>query len=109
MYKRQVLPGSTTADRVAELRPQVGGVLRQRNFEEGQEVVAGQALFHIDPATFEAALETAEAQLARARATADQAETTVNRYRPLDVYKRQWRWRSRRFSRASWRTGIRRR
>ncbi len=78
-----VLPGRTTAYRVAEVRPQVGGVLRQRNFEEGQEVVAGQALFHIDPATFEAALETADAQLARARATADQAETTVNRYRPL--------------------------
>ncbi|MBW6400671.1 efflux RND transporter periplasmic adaptor subunit [Roseomonas sp. HJA6] len=78
-----VLPGRTTAYRVAEVRPQVGGVLRERLFTEGQEVTAGQPLFRIDPAPFQAALETAEAALARAKATADQAETTVNRYRPL--------------------------
>ncbi len=78
-----VLPGRTTAFQVAEVRPQVGGVLRERLFTEGQEVAAGQPLFRIDPAPFQAALETAEASLARAKATADQAETTVNRYRPL--------------------------
>ncbi|NMJ41104.1 efflux RND transporter periplasmic adaptor subunit [Roseomonas sp. JC162] len=78
-----VLPGRTTAFRVAEVRPQVGGVLRERLFTEGQEVTAGQPLFRIDPAPFQAALETAEAALARARASADQAQTTVNRYRPL--------------------------
>ena len=80
---RTVLTGRTTAYRVAEVRPQVGGVLRERLFTEGQEVAAGQPLFRIDPAPFEAAVETAEAALARAKATADQAETTVNRYRPL--------------------------
>lgn len=78
-----VLPGRTTAYRVAEVRPQVGGVLRERLFTEGQEVHAGEPLFRIDPAPFQAALETAEASLARAKATADQAESTVNRYRPL--------------------------
>jgi membrane fusion protein (multidrug efflux system) len=64
-------------------RPQVGGVLRERLFTEGQEVTAGQPLFRIDPAPFQASLETAEASLARAQATAQSAELTVNRYRPL--------------------------
>jgi membrane fusion protein (multidrug efflux system) len=68
---------------VAEVRPQVGGVLRERLFTEGQEVTAGQPLFRIDPAPFQASLETAEASLARAQATAQSAELTVNRYRPL--------------------------
>ena len=78
-----VLPGRTSAYRVAEVRPQVGGVLRERLFTEGQEVTAGQPLFRIDPAPFQASLETAEASLARAQATAQSAELTVNRYRPL--------------------------
>lgn len=78
-----VLPGRTAAFQVAEVRPQVGGVLRERLFNEGQEVAAGQPLFRIDPATYQAALETAEAALNRAKATADQAQTTVDRYRPL--------------------------
>ena len=78
-----VLPGRTSAFRVAEVRPQVGGVLRERLFTEGEEVTAGQPLFRIDPAPFQAALETAEATLARAEAAAHSAEITVNRYRPL--------------------------
>ena len=78
-----VLPGRTAAFRVAEVRPQVGGVLRERLFNEGEAVTAGQPLFRIDPAPFQAALETAEAAHARAEATAQSAELTVNRYRPL--------------------------
>ena len=78
-----VLPGRTTAFRVAEVRPQVGGVLRERLFTEGEEASAGEPLFRIDPAPFQAALETAEASLARADASAHSAELTVNRYRPL--------------------------
>ena len=58
-------------------------MLRERLFTEGQEVTAGQPLFRIDPAPFQASLETAEAALARAQATAQSAEVTVNRYRPL--------------------------
>lgn len=78
-----VLPGRTAAYRVAEVRPQVGGVLRERLFNEGETVSAGQPLFRIDPAPFQAALETTEAAHARAEATAQSAELTVNRYRPL--------------------------
>ena len=78
-----VLPGRTAAFRVAEVRPQVGGVLRERLFEEGEEVIAGQPLFRIDPTTFQAALDTAEATLARAEAAAQSAQITVTRYRPL--------------------------
>ena len=78
-----VLPGRTAAFRVAEVRPQVGGVVRERLFEEGEEVTAGQPLFRIDPTTFQAALDTAEATLARAEAAAQSAQITVTRYRPL--------------------------
>ncbi len=78
-----VLPGRTTAFQVAEVRPQVGGVLRERLFNEGEAVTAGQPLFRIDPAPYQAALETAQAAQARAEASAQSAELTVNRYRPL--------------------------
>ncbi len=77
------LPGRTSAYRVAEVRPQVGGVLRDRLFTEGQEVKAGQQLYQIDPAPYQAALESAQAALARAEATAASAQITVNRYGPL--------------------------
>lgn len=78
-----VLPGRTTASQVAEVRPQVGGVVRERMFAEGQTVAAGQSLYQIDPAPFRAQLDSAEAALSRAEATAKSAEITVNRYRPL--------------------------
>ncbi|MCO6416031.1 efflux transporter outer membrane subunit [Siccirubricoccus sp. KC 17139] len=77
------MPGRTTAYRVAEVRPQVGGVLRERMFTKGQEVGAGQPLYQIDPAPYQAGLNSAEAALARAEATARSAGITVNRYRPL--------------------------
>ena len=77
------LPGRTAAYRVAEVRPQVGGVLRERLFNEGERVTAGQPLFQIDPATLEAAVKRAEAALARAEATARAASGTANRYRSL--------------------------
>lgn len=78
-----VLPGRTTPYRVAEVRPQVGGVLRERLFTEGQEVAAGQPLFQIDPALFEAAVRRAEGALARAEATERAALGTATRYRTL--------------------------
>jgi membrane fusion protein (multidrug efflux system) len=77
------LPGRTTAYRTAEVRPQVGGVLRERLFTEGQAVTQGQPLYQIDPAPFEASLASAQASLARAEATRRSAGITVNRYRPL--------------------------
>lgn len=77
------LPGRTSAFQVAEVRPQVNGVIQQRLFKEGEEVKAGQQLYQIDPAPYEAALNSAKAQVARAQATVAQAQSTVDRYRPL--------------------------
>lgn len=78
-----VLPGRTAPFRVAEVRPQVGGVLRERLFAEGEAVRAGEPLFQIDPAPFEAALRRAEAALARIEATERLAVSTANRLRSL--------------------------
>ena len=77
------LPGRTAAFQTAEIRPQVGGVIRERLFREGEVVSAGQPLFLIDPAPYRASLASAEASLARAEATLGSARVTVNRYRPL--------------------------
>lgn len=77
------LPGRTAPYEVAEIRPQVGGVIRERKFREGQAVEAGEPLFQIDPAPYRAALASAEATLDRAEATLGQARVTVTRYRPL--------------------------
>jgi membrane fusion protein (multidrug efflux system) len=78
-----VLPGRTSPFRVAEVRPQVGGVLRERLFVEGEAVRVGQPLFQIDPAPFEAALRRAEAALTRMEATERLALSTANRLRSL--------------------------
>jgi membrane fusion protein (multidrug efflux system) len=78
-----VLPGRTAAFQTAEIRPQVGGVVRERLFREGERVAPGQALYQIDPAPYRAALASAEATLAKAQAALASARVTVNRYRPL--------------------------
>ncbi len=77
------LPGRVEPLRTAQVRARVNGVVQQRQFREGSEVRAGQALFLIDPAPYQAALESANAQLARAQASLAQATATVERYRPL--------------------------
>jgi len=77
------LPGRARAREVAELRPQVGGIITKRLFEEGSQVKAGQALYQIDPAPFEAQLASAQAALARAEATLTSAGLTASRYREL--------------------------
>jgi membrane fusion protein (multidrug efflux system) len=77
------LPGRTTAFRVAEVRPQVSGVILKRLFVEGEEVKEGQQLYQINPAPYEASLASAKASLAHAEASVAIAQTTVNRYRPL--------------------------
>ncbi|TCH99649.1 efflux RND transporter periplasmic adaptor subunit [Roseococcus sp. SYP-B2431] len=77
------LPGRTSAFQTAEVRPQVGGVIRERLFTEGAEVQAGQPLYQIDPAPYQAQLDSAEAALRRNEAAAASAAVTVNRYRPL--------------------------
>ena len=57
------LPGRTAAYRVAEVRPQVSGILQKRFFTEGTEVREGEQLYQIDPATYKAAYDKAQANL----------------------------------------------
>lgn len=77
------LPGRVEPVRVAQVRARVNGVVLKRQFTEGSEVRAGQRLFLIDPAPYQAALDSAAAQLARAQANLAQAAATADRYRPL--------------------------
>ncbi|EIW88118.1 multidrug resistance protein [Alishewanella agri BL06] len=77
------LPGRTTDFRQAEIRPQVSGILQKRHFTEGQQVTAGELLYQIDPAPYQAALATAEANLSRAQAAATNAEQRLKRLQGL--------------------------
>ena len=77
------LPGRTSAYRVAEVRPQVSGIILKRNFIEGSDVKAGQSLYQIDPATYQAAYDSAKGDLTQAQANARIAQLTVKRYKPL--------------------------
>jgi membrane fusion protein (multidrug efflux system) len=62
------LPGRTAAYMVAEVRPQVSGIVQRRMFTEGSEVTEGQTLYQIEPASYRATLESARAGLSRAEA-----------------------------------------
>jgi membrane fusion protein (multidrug efflux system) len=77
------LPGRVSAYRIAEVRPQVNGVLQRRLFTEGDLVKEGQQLYRIDPAPYQAALSSAEATLARARAAVEVSRLTAERYKAL--------------------------
>lgn len=77
------LPGRTSAFRVAEVRPQVSGIILKRNFEEGTDIKAGVSLYQIDPATYQAAYDSAKGDLAQAQANAHVAQLTIKRYKPL--------------------------
>lgn len=71
------VPGRTAAYRIAEVRPQVGGIIQKRLFTEGSEVKAGQQLYQIDPATYEAAYQSAQATQISASALADRYKLLV--------------------------------
>lgn len=73
------LPGRVVASAEAELRPQVGGLIVERLFEEGSQVSAGDPLYRIDPRTYEAALAQAQASLAQAQAQADASRREAER------------------------------
>jgi len=77
------LPGRTYAYRVAEVRPQVSGIILERQFEEGGQVSAGQPLYIIDPAPYQAAADSAAASLARAEAVAVAAKNREERFARL--------------------------
>lgn len=74
-----LLTGRTSAYNVSEVRPQVNGILQKRLFKEGEEVKAGDQLYQIDPALYDAQLKTAEATLAQARAALVQARADAKR------------------------------
>jgi membrane fusion protein (multidrug efflux system) len=75
------LPGRTSPYRIAEIRPQVNGLIQKRLFTEGSDVQAGQDLYQIDPAPFQAALDNARAALLRAEANLPAVEFRANRYK----------------------------
>lgn len=77
------LAGRTVASEESEVRPQVSGILRQRLFEEGATVRAGQPLFQIEPTLYQAAANQAQANLATAEATLAAATLRAERYRTL--------------------------
>ena len=77
------LPARVEPVRVAQVRARVNGVVLRRLFEEGSEVKAGQTLFQIDPAPYQAALDSARANLGKSEANLDQAAAQAARYKPL--------------------------
>lgn len=77
------LSGRVSAYLVAEVRPQVGGIIQKMLFAEGSEVSEGDVLYQIDPSLYQAAVDSAEASLARARAILPPAQSKANRYKEL--------------------------
>lgn len=77
------LPGRISAHLVAEIRPQVSGILQKRFFVEGSNVKAGQVLYSIDPAPFETALRNAKAALSKAEASLPALRARVQRFQGL--------------------------
>ena len=86
------LPGRVAAFRTADIRPQVGGIVLRRQFEQGADVTAGQKLFQLNPAPFQADVDSAAAALQHAVATANRASSQAERLKPLveaDAISRQ--------------------
>jgi len=81
------LPGRTAPNLIAEVRPQIGGIVQKRLFVEGSDVKAGQVLYQIDPAFYQAALASARAAQSRAEATLGTVRLKADRYRELVAIK----------------------
>ncbi|AXY21530.1 MULTISPECIES: efflux RND transporter periplasmic adaptor subunit [Komagataeibacter] len=77
------LPGRTEAFEIAQVRPQVSGVIMKRLFVEGTDVEAGQQLYQIDPRIYQAAVDAAQGQLLHAQGGEMTARAKLNRYGPL--------------------------
>ncbi len=77
------LPGRVSPFAAAEIRPQVNGIILKRMFEEGSLVKAGQQLYQIDPAVYQAAYDTAAAQLARSNAVVTSSSSLEKKYKKL--------------------------
>lgn len=81
------LPGRTSAYLVAEVRPQVSGIIQKRLFTEGADVKADDVLYQIDPAPYQASYNNAKAALARAEANLPAVRSRVERYKDLVAIK----------------------
>lgn len=81
------LPGRFSPTQIAEVRPQVTGLIQQRAFEEGSLVQAGQLLYQIDPATYRANVDSAQAALAKAQAQLVAARLKADRLKELAAMK----------------------
>lgn len=77
------LPGRTSPYRVCEVRPQVNGIIQRRLFTEGADVKAGDVLYQIDPAPFQAALDNSRAALGRSEAAMPALRSRAERFREL--------------------------
>jgi membrane fusion protein (multidrug efflux system) len=77
------LPGRTAPQMIAEVRPQVSGIIQKRLFTEGGDVAAGQVLYQIDPASYQAAFASAKASQSRVEASLVPLRLTEERYREL--------------------------
>ena len=92
MAMEQTLPGRTVAFMTSDVRPQVGGIIQKRLFTEGEQVEAGQVLYQIDPASYQAAYDNARGTLAQAEAAVLSARPKAERYESLvkaDAVSRQ--------------------
>jgi membrane fusion protein (multidrug efflux system) len=78
-----LLPGRTVAFRIAQVRPQVSGIIKQRLYTEGAVVAAGQPLYQLDAAPYQAAADSARAALAKADANAVTTRQKYERYQQL--------------------------
>ncbi len=81
------LPGRVSAFLIAEVRPQVNGIIKKRLFTEGADVKAGEVLYQIDPAPYQAAFDNASASLARAEANLPPVRSKAQRYKELVAIK----------------------
>ena len=77
------LPGRTSPYLIAEVRPQVNGIIKSRQFQEGAEVKAGTSLYQIDPSTYQAEFASAKAMLEKAQANLTSAKTRNDRFQEL--------------------------
>jgi membrane fusion protein (multidrug efflux system) len=81
------LPGRTSAYLIAEIRPQVNGIIQERRFSEGSDVKAGSILYQIDPAPYQAAYDNAVAALARSEANLPPIRLKAERFKQLIALK----------------------
>ncbi|ONN64557.1 efflux RND transporter periplasmic adaptor subunit [Herbaspirillum sp. VT-16-41] len=81
------LPGRTSPYQIADVRPQVNGIIKARNFREGSDVKSGQVLYQINPASYQAAYDSSVAALAKAEASVRTARLKASRYKELVAIK----------------------